>query len=226
MEKKIINLIMEPVTADVDKIVYKILVVGDVGVGKTSLIRKYTTNTFSLNYKATIGADFHIKKIDDGLHLQLWDIAGQERFQKMTRTYYKEGRAAIIVYDVGRNTTLNMTDKWLEDINEKVKYHDKNIPVILVGSKLDLKHPGTLSPDNMDEYIKDKGYRAWYDVSSKTGENIDELFNKIINIIKEEDAAIDDRLKEINLESTPIKQLNLVTLDKKDGDVEKKACCY
>lgn len=214
---------METETVNLEKVIYKILVVGDVGVGKTSLIRKYTTNTFNLNYKATIGADFHIKKIDENLHLQLWDIAGQERFQNMTRTYYKEGRAAIIIYDVGRNTTLNMTDKWLEDINQKIKYHDKNIPVILVGSKLDLKHSGTLSPDNMDEYIKEKGYRAWYEVSSKTGENINELFNKIIDILKEEDAAIDSIMKEINLESKP---LNIVSLDKKAADVQKKSCCY
>jgi Ras-related protein Rab-32 len=100
---------------DGDEHLYKVLVIGDYGVGKTSLIRRYTEGYFSPNYKLTIGVDFALKTVEgeDGkkVALQLWDIAGHERFGHMTHVYYKYAIAAIIVFDLGRPATFESVIK-------------------------------------------------------------------------------------------------------------------
>lgn len=121
--------------------IYKIVVVGDIGTGKTSLIKRLVHDVFSPNYKATIGVDFRIYKCDAG-HLQLWDIAGQERFGNMTRTYYREARAAVVTYDVNRIGTLDGATKWIQDLKEKLDEGfgtaRSRIPLLIVATKSDL----------------------------------------------------------------------------------------
>lgn len=125
-----------------ESILYKIIVVGDCNAGKTSLIRRYVHGIFSTHYKLTIGVDFALKTIqyDENtvVKLQLWDIAGQERFGQMSRVYYKEAVGAIIVFDLNCDKSYDNIIKWKEDIDNKVRYFDQPIPVILVANKFDL----------------------------------------------------------------------------------------
>jgi len=110
----------------VKEYLYKVLVVGDIGVGKTSIIKRYVHNIFSMHYKATIGVDFALKVINwdprTVVRLQLWDIAGQERFGNMTRVYYKEAVGAFVVFDVTRVGTFEAVQKWKNDIIAKLLY--------------------------------------------------------------------------------------------------------
>eukprot|EP01130_Rhizamoeba_saxonica_P011289 TRINITY_DN4685_c0_g1_i1.p1 TRINITY_DN4685_c0_g1~~TRINITY_DN4685_c0_g1_i1.p1 ORF type:complete len:209 (-),score=47.81 TRINITY_DN4685_c0_g1_i1:5-631(-) len=121
---------------------YKIVVVGNAGAGKTSIIKQYVNNYFSQNYKVTIGVDFALKVLDqDGtkVHLQLWDIAGQERFGSMTRIYYKAAAGAIIVFDLTNEESFASVDRWKNDlVNQVAEYSDEQIPIILIGNKVDL----------------------------------------------------------------------------------------
>lgn len=98
--------------------------VGDIDCGKTSVIKRYVHNTFSHNYKATIGVDFALKVLpwpdNTIIRLQLWDIAGQERYSNMTRVYYREAVGALIVFDVTRPKTFDAVAKWKKDIDSKV----------------------------------------------------------------------------------------------------------
>merc|ERR1712125_14883 len=115
---------------------YKVLVVGDIGTGKTSIIKRYVHNIFSMHYKSTIGVDFALKVINwdenSVVRLQLWDIAGQERFGNMTRVYYKEAVGAFVVFDVTRVSTFEAVQKWKSDIDAKVFLSDNRpIPVVL-----------------------------------------------------------------------------------------------
>jgi hypothetical protein len=107
----------------VQEYLYKVLVVGDIGTGKTSIIKRFVHNIFSTNYKSTIGVDFALKVIrwdeKTEVRLQLWDIAGQERFGNMTRVYYKEAVGAFIVFDVTRVGTFEAVAKWKSDIDQK-----------------------------------------------------------------------------------------------------------
>ena len=121
----------------------QVLVVGDLGVGKTSLIQRYVHNIFNREYKATIGVDFAYKLIQVNhnkvVRLQLWDIGGQERFGNMTRVYYREAVGAIIVFDLTRHGTLETVKKWKADIDAKVRLQDAYetpIPVILLANKV------------------------------------------------------------------------------------------
>lgn len=160
---------------------YKIIVVGDICVGKTSLIRKLTHNIFTQHYKSTIGVDFALKKIyteNCRINLQLWDIAGQERFGNMTRIYYSGSVGAIIVFDLTRHNTFDNITKWKTDIDTKVVlYNDKPIPVILLGNKLDIQSEIFYTDKQMIDYCEENGYLAYFNISVKTGLNIKEAID-------------------------------------------------
>lgn len=120
---------------------FKILVLGDAGVGKTSIIKKYTRNIFSPNYKTTIGADFDFKIINldkANVNLIFWDIAGQERFGKLLRVYFREASAVILVVDITRMNTINNIKYWLEQIKLVEEKENKNLPIILFANKIDI----------------------------------------------------------------------------------------
>mmetsp|Transcript_12598 Transcript_12598/g.32218 ORF Transcript_12598/g.32218 Transcript_12598/m.32218 type:complete len:223 (+) Transcript_12598:46-714(+) len=159
---------------------YKVLVIGDYGVGKTSVIRRYTEGFFTPNYKLTIGVDFALKNIDweDGskISLQLWDIAGHERFGHMTHVYYKYAIAAIIVFDLGRPPTFESVVKWQKDLNEKVMLaNEEPVPTILLANKCDMSHD--VDKEKLDQFCKDNGFLAWFATSAKINKNIDEAMH-------------------------------------------------
>ncbi|KAI8978589.1 P-loop containing nucleoside triphosphate hydrolase protein [Pilobolus umbonatus] len=180
--------------AEMREYLYKILVVGDLGTGKTSIIRRYVHNIFSSNYKSTIGVDFALKVIqwenDLIVRLQLWDIAGQERFGNMTRVYYKEALGAIVVYDVSRPQTFEGVTKWKKDIDAKVALPESwgggQIPVILLANKSDLIHEGhgqEINPTELDEFCHENGFIKWFSTSAKDNNNIEEATRHLISAI-------------------------------------------
>lgn len=146
------------------------------------IIKRYVHNTFSSTYKATIGVDYALKIIscegNKTIHLQLWDIAGQERFSNMTRVYYKNAVAAIIVYDVTRPHTLQAVKKWKQDIDSKVSFKGKPIPCFLFANKVDLKEENV---ENIDEFCRQNSFDAWFLTSAKTNLNIDAAMNMLVD---------------------------------------------
>ncbi|XP_070377827.1 ras-related protein Rab-32B-like [Dermacentor albipictus] len=163
---------------DIEDLLFKILVIGDFGVGKTSLIRRYTEGVFDPAYKITIGVDFALKHLvwnsNKHITLQLWDIAGHERFGYMTRVYYKYATAAVIVYDLSRPTTLHSVLKWKADITAKVEQpNGRPLPVLLVANKCDLG----LQPPNarsLSAFCQEHGFAGWFPTSAKENININE----------------------------------------------------
>lgn len=201
---------------DHTELLYKILVVGDVSTGKTSIIKRYVHNIFSVHYKATIGVDFALKVIkwDDNttVRLQLWDIAGQERYGNMTRVYYKEAAGAFVVYDVTRPQTLDSIKKWKSDIDAKITFlnTENQIPVILLANKLDLiTHDADELANQqreMHQICQDLGFVAWYGTSAKDNVGIDNANNKMVTTIldmipknynSDEDSDDEDQKKKI-----------------------------
>lgn len=168
---------------------YKVVVVGDINVGKTSIIKTFLYNIFSNSYKSTIGVDFGLKRLypneNTVINLQLWDIAGQERFGNMTRIYYKEAVAAIIVFDLTKENTFDNVVKWKMDIDTKIfLYNDKPIPVILLGNKSDLQTEQFMTDEEMKDYCKNNGFIGYYKVSAKNGNDIETAMNYLIDEIQ------------------------------------------
>eukprot|EP00043_Microstomoeca_roanoka_P026997 m.13270 g.13270 ORF g.13270 m.13270 type:complete len:209 (-) comp7196_c1_seq1:252-878(-) len=177
---------------DMRELLYKVLVVGDRGVGKTSLIKRYVHGVASDKYKATIGVDFALKvlQVDENttVRLQLWDIAGQERFGSMTRVYYKEAVGAFVVFDITRLDTFKAVKIWKNDIDKKVFLADgSKIPVILLANKSDLAVDGFKSSEDMQNFCEQEGFVKWFETSAKLNTNIDEAVNHLVNIILQQD---------------------------------------
>ena len=174
---------------------YKVLVIGDQGAGKTSIIKRYVHQCFSAHYKTTIGVDFALKVLNwDAstiVRLQLWDIAGQERYGNMTRVYYKEAVGAFVVFDLQRTSTFDAVKLWKKDLDNKCFQTDGSpIPAVLLGNKCDL--PGATDSFNtsqMEDFCKENNFLSYFPTSAKEDIGINEAANSLVaQILKKEDS--------------------------------------
>jgi len=170
---------------------FKVLVVGDVSTGKTSIIQRYVNGLFSSSYRATLGVDFALKVVDwennTTIRLQLWDIAGQERFTSMTRVYYKDAVAAFVVFDMTNNSTFQNVNNWKNDIDNKITLSDgRPIPVILLANKSDLVAEWSTTDEEMEKFCKENGIVTWFSTSAKDGTRISDAASKLIELILRE----------------------------------------
>ncbi|XP_041704164.1 ras-related protein Rab-32 [Coregonus clupeaformis] len=158
---------------------FKVLVIGERGAGKTSFITRYVNMRFKEEYKASIGVDFALKTIEwdnkTVVRLQLWDIAGQERIRNMTRLYYKEAMGAFVVFDMTKIETLEAASQWKHDLDSKVRLASGSpIPAVLLANKCDLTEGNKELSALMDNYCKEKGFLGWFETSAKDNLNVDE----------------------------------------------------
>ncbi|NWZ00346.1 RAB34 protein, partial [Loxia curvirostra] len=163
----------------------KIIVVGDLSVGKTCLINRFCKDTFDKNYKATIGVDFEMERFEAPATpplmshtLPRWDTAGQERFKCIASTYYRGAQAIVIVFDVNDVGSLEHTRQWLADA---LKENDpSNVILFLVGSKKDLSTPAQYSLMEKDALkVAQEMQAEYWAVSSLTGENVRDFFFRV-----------------------------------------------
>ncbi|XP_042357244.1 ras-related protein Rab-32 [Plectropomus leopardus] len=158
---------------------FKVLVIGDVEVGKTSFILRYVNKRFNEGYKTTIGVDFALKTIEwdpkTVVRLQLWDIAGQERFKKMSRVYYKGAMGAVVVFDITNSSTLEAASAWKQDLDNKVCLDGGHpVPAVLLANKCDLTGWDRDLLSSLDSFCKDNRFTGWFETSAKDNINIDE----------------------------------------------------
>jgi len=182
-----------------ENVVYlKLVVVGDVGVGKTCIIRRYTQNVFTDNYKATIGVDFALKFLqynEKKLTLQLWDVAGQERFGNLTSVYYRNAVGGLVVCDVTQlmphnrkpRGDLDSAMKWKSDIDQKAG----KIPCFLLINKSDvLENEEQLDSAAIDKFCKENDFIGWLLTSAKANVNIVKAISMLLeNIIQKQNTA-------------------------------------
>ncbi|XP_035389971.1 ras-related protein Rab-34a isoform X2 [Electrophorus electricus] len=159
----------------------KVIVVGDLAVGKTCLINRFCKDVFDKNYKATIGVDFEMERFEVlgvPFSLQLWDTAGQERFKCIASTYYRGAQAIIIVFDLNDVASLQHTRQWLEDA---LRENDAtSVQLFLVGTKKDMSSPAQYSLIEQDAIKVAGDIKAEYwAVSALTGENVREFFFRV-----------------------------------------------
>ncbi|KAG0418284.1 Ras-related protein Rab-35 [Dictyocoela roeselum] len=157
---------------------FKIVLIGDSGVGKTSLLSRYTENTFLSNYISTIGVDFKIKTIEldqKTIKLQIWDTAGQERFRTITSGYYRGSHAIFIVFDYENPESLGNISTWVAEIR---KHTDSTLLVVL-GNKVDGNI--AVSEDRVRDALSANNINHFFKVSAKENIGIDVVFNFVCN---------------------------------------------
>ncbi len=118
--------------------IFKVVLIGDSGVGKTNILSRYMKNEFNFDTKATVGVEFATKKFDiknRKIKAQIWDTAGQERYKSITSSYYKGAKGAFVVYDITRKASFDTVDKWIVDLRNNI---GQDVTIILVGNKCDL----------------------------------------------------------------------------------------
>jgi small GTP-binding protein len=164
----------------------KVTIIGDGGVGKTSLIQRFTQGTFQREYIKTIGAQLSNYKVErNGYRTELifWDIAGQDDFHFLRPSFYRASKAAIIVYsleenNLGKRSFENIT-RWHDDVKEFCG----DIPIVIFANKVDLIEINLLNKNNIRDLVKKQKYFDYYITSAKTGEGVTDAFNRIIELV-------------------------------------------
>ena len=176
----------------------KILVVGKSGAGKTSFVNKWTKNKFDETYKATIVSEYSAKIYENKLYkINLWDIAGQDHFASITKAFAKGAHGSITMADATEPISLEETQKWKKSLDDSETFADGGkLPNILVQNKVDLLKNNDMK--ELEEFSKKNGFDAFFKTSAKTGYNINESMDKIIDIIIKRNRAIES--KEMNMD--------------------------
>jgi len=158
--------------------VFKILTIGDGGVGKTSILRRYVENKFLKHHLSTIGIDFLSKTLkikDKEIKLKIWDTAGQERYRQITSHIYKDADGIILVFDVTSEESFNQITDWMEQIKNNVSKEEINL--ILIGNKCDLAD--RMVEKERGEEMAEKLKIKYFETSALTGQGINEAFEEL-----------------------------------------------
>jgi small GTP-binding protein len=210
---------------DDTNLIFKVLIIGNQGYGKTSIVQRLSTGTFSSHYRATIGVDFALKEINIGnknITFQLWDIAGHERFGSMTNNYYRGAIGAFIVIDITQLLSLDTIKSWKMDLEKKVKLNaHEDISVILLINKVDLDK-NEIEEKMITAKCLELGIKEYIYTSAKENIGIDFALLKMTTLIMKHPSFRSCTLfskTNINLISSPNKNNILM-------DTSKKCCTF
>jgi small GTP-binding protein len=196
---------------------FKVILLGDSLVGKTSFVNRFVSNKFE-KYHCSISIQHYKKKlkIDNStiVNLTIWDTVGQEKFRALTKQYYHDSQGAIIMFDITDKNSFLKVESW---INELIEYGPKDCSIILIGNKTDLNHQRVIDFNEGDK-LAEKYHILFCEVSAKIGNNINEAFEKLCNVI------IDKQIKEGNNNKNENNKNNIENIDI-DFHMKKKKCC-
>lgn len=166
------------------KVLLKVIILGDSGVGKTSLMNQYVNRKFSNQYKATIGADFLTKEImvDDRLvTMQIWDTAGQERFQSLGVAFYRGADCCVLVFDVNNLKSFETLESWRDEFLLQASPRDPdNFPFVVLGNKIDMEESKRqVSQKRAMTWCQQKGNIPYFETSAKEAINVEQAFQTI-----------------------------------------------
>ena len=196
---------------------FKVLLIGDSGVGKSSLLLRFADDTFSDSYISTIGVDFKIKTLtldNKIVKLQIWDTAGQERFRTITSSYYRGAHGIIVVYDVTDRESFDNVKHWLLEIN---KYASNQVQRLLVGNKSDLVNQKVVDYTTSKEYAESLKV-AFLETSAKGATNVEQAFVMMASEIK-------SHLGTETQPTLPKKGQDHIDPGKKVGIEKSSGCC-
>jgi len=203
---------------------FKIILIGDTSVGKTSLIYRFINNQFNEQQTATIGLETKTKSIsldsDTVANLNIWDTAGQEQYRSLTKQYYRDSQGAIIVYNITNKESFKTVDFWYKDLQN---YGPKNLLIMLIGNKSDIRNEESVS------WLEGKNYKdlhklsCFYEVSAKNGNNVELAFSEFARKLVQNEIE-QEKENEINKNNKSINNLEFENNIKKKN-YNKKKCC-
>lgn len=158
---------------------FKVVIIGDSGVGKSNLLSRFTRNEFHLDSKSTIGVEFATRSIQHDnkiIKAQIWDTAGQERYRAITSAYYRGAVGALLVYDISKRLTFDNVERWLKELRT---HADPSIVVMLVGNKCDLKHLQAVLTEDAKAFAE-REKLAFIETSALDATNVDVAFESIL----------------------------------------------
>jgi small GTP-binding protein len=161
---------------------FKVVLIGDAGVGKSNLLSRFTRNEFNLESKSTIGVEFATRSVQvDGktIKSQIWDTAGQERYRAITSAYYRGAVGALLVYDISKKGTFDNVERWLKELKD---HADANIVIMLVGNKCDLKHLRAVSTEEGSAFSATHSL-SFIETSALDATNVESAFRSILSEI-------------------------------------------
>jgi small GTP-binding protein len=210
----------------------KVIVLGDAGVGKSSLTNKATKNIFDDKYTATVGFEFftfNIKINDKIVKLQIWDTCGQELYRSLITNFYRNSSLAIIVYAVNHKDSFNDVDMWLRELRT---HSSPDVKVFLIGNKIDLESERQISTEEGQRYAEQYKLNKFVETSAKTGFNAKNIFIEAAKILYEDyilyhkDNDDSDNNSEISGKKTDGNDKSVdINTGKSDNNGEKRKCC-
>lgn len=217
---------------------FKVILLGDVAVGKSSILFRFVDNSYSKEYKCNVGVDFKVKSLfvdeNRGADLQIWDTSGEERFRTLTRQYYRDSHGIkavvilgiLLIFDLTNRNSFENLSKWLEDLNN---YAPKGAPTILLGNKSDLNSERTTSFEEATTFAL-KHNLTYYEVSARTGNNVVLVFeNLAASMIRKAEQYANETKKKDKKNATIDRShvtANRITLDNTMiKETKNKKCC-
>ena len=200
---------------------FKVIVIGDSGVGKSCLTNKATHNIFDENYNATVGFEFftfNLKLNNKIIKLQIWDTCGQELYRSLITNFYRNSSLAIIVYAVNSQESFNDVEMWLRELRT---HSGPDIKVILIGNKIDLESERKISKEQGERFAKENKINIFVETSAKTGINAQKTFIDVADLLYK------DYLKYKDDESQPSEGSSRSTEFGRriENKKKKKGCC-
>lgn len=161
---------------------FKLVLIGDSGVGKSNLLSQFTSNEFNLESKSTIGVEFATKNIhieSKTIKAQIWDTSGQERYRAITGAYYRGAVGALLVYDITRSQSFQNVTHWLKELRD---HADESIVIMLVGNKSDLANNRAVTTEEASSFAQENHF-LFMETSALTASNVEPAFNTIFEEI-------------------------------------------
>ncbi|XP_013878523.1 RAB11a, member RAS oncogene family, like [Austrofundulus limnaeus] len=202
---------------------FKVVLIGDSGVGKSNLLSRFTRNEFNLESKSTIGVEFATRSIQvDGktIKAQIWDTAGQERYRAITSAYYRGAVGALLVYDIAKHLTYENAERWLKELQD---HADSNIVIMLVGNKSDLRHLRAVPTDEAKSFAE-KHALSFLETSALDSSNVELAFQTILtaiyNIVSQRQMS-----GHSNSDFSPASNVVPITVEPTQSSSSKGSCC-
>ncbi|KAK4336623.1 hypothetical protein RND71_043735 [Anisodus tanguticus] len=204
---------------------FKVVLIGDSGVGKSNLLSRFTRNQFNLESKSTIGVEFATRSIHvDGktIKAQIWDTAGQERYRAITSAYYRGAVGGLLIYDIAKHLTYENVDRWIKELRD---HADNNIIIMLVGNKSDLRHLRAVPTDEAKQFAV-KNNLSFIETSALDSSNVEQAFQQILteiyHVVSQKQIKSDSGENDSSPTSDNIRPINILPTDYNERE---KPCC-